>query len=107
MKYICSEYQGKLYLRGKCCRNENYQDWECIDVDFNARNLFLDDNGRPIHRVIDGKVVREPLPKSKEELKAEKEKKDKEDYIEALPDLVRCMTKEIEDLKAEIAKIKT
>jgi len=99
MKYICSEYNGKLYLRGLCCAREDYSDWETIETKFKANNIFLNDEGKPIHRVIDGKVVYEPLKKSEKELKDEKDKEEKELYIAAMPDLVKTLEERIAALE--------
>ena len=99
MKYICSDYNGKCYLRGLCCAREDYSGWETLETNFNANNIFLNDEGRPIHRVINGKIVYEPLKKSKEEIDAEKMKEDKELYIAAMPDLVKTLEERIAALE--------
>lgn len=106
MKYICSEYNDKLYLRGLCCNGEDYSNWVTIETDFNAKNKYLNEEGRPIWKVEKGKVVYEPLEKSAEELEAEKIAKEKEDYIKALPDLVKVLQEEIVLLKSNVEQLK-
>jgi len=106
MKYICSDYNGKCYLRGLCCAREDYSDWETIETNFDADNKYLNDEGRPVHRVIDDKIIYEPLEKSEAELIAEKEKEEKELYIAAMPDLVKELQAKIQILQEEVNVLK-